>query len=81
MTQPYENMGEQIAQIILDHKGVQDVCSHVAQERSGVGSWTPEEWEANEDTPRYDLYWSVYTETQVKIVVSALNKIANVQVT
>lgn len=81
MTQQYERLGEQIAQLILDHSGIADVCNQVANERAGSASWTSEQWEQNEDTPQYDLYWATYTQTQIKIVVCALNKIANVQVT
>ncbi len=80
MTQQYEDLGEQIAQLILDHQGTADVCNQVANERAGSASWTPQQWEQYEDTPQYDLYWATYTQTQIKIVICALSKIANVLV-
>ena len=62
---------------ISDDKGIGTVCDKVARERSGTKYWTADEFEKNEDTPKFDLYWSVYAETQVKIVVLALSKVAN----
>lgn len=80
MVEQYEKLGEQIAQLILDHPGVANVCNEVASERAGTKHWTSEQWEGMEDTPQYDLYWATYAGTQIKIVVHALGKIANVQV-
>ncbi len=62
---------------ISDDKEIGTVCDKVARERSGTQSWNSDEFEKNEDTPQYDLYWAVYAETQVKIVVLALSKVAN----
>ncbi|KKK54521.1 hypothetical protein LCGC14_3083880 [marine sediment metagenome] len=73
-----EYPAEVLAQHIMDDDKIGAICKKVAQDRSGTRFWTPEQWEQNENTAQYDLYWAVYTETQVKIVTIALGKIANI---
>ncbi len=73
-----EYPAEVLAQHITDDDKIGAICKDIANKRSGTKYWTPEQWEEYENTAQYDLYWAVYTETQVKIVTIALGKIANI---
>ena len=43
-----------------------------AKKNSGTQFWTPKEWEQNEDTAQYDLYWSEYARHQSMVINGAL---------
>ena len=77
MTSPIQYQANVLAQNVSDDKEIGAVCDRIARGRSGTRYWTPEQFEQNEDTAQYDLYWAAYTEVQVKIVVLALNQISN----
>jgi len=77
MTDSIQYQANQLVSYISDSSEIGRVCDRIARARSGTKYWSPEQFERSEDTAQYDLYWAVYSETQVKIVTLALSTVAN----
>ena len=72
MTQSHrEILLTKIDQFVMNDPEIGRYCDRIARERSGTTFWSKDEFEQNEDTSQYALYWSIYVEVQVKLVTEA----------
>lgn len=62
-----KHASEILTQLIVDNDQICAVCERIAKEVSGTKYWTPQDFEQNEGTAQYDLYWSVYGSVQAKV--------------
>ena len=70
-----ERLAEQLAERIMSDEEITRFCDHQARKLSKTISWGPDEFEQNENTAPYDLYWSSYAAIQVMIVLKAVQKL------
>lgn len=47
-------------------------CREVANRRAGTGEWTKEDWERNEGTAQYDLFFSIQDMVSYRMINSIL---------
>lgn len=75
MSDQIDRLAEQLVEQIMSDEGITRYCDHQARRYSQTISWDPDEFERNENTAQYDLYWSSYAATQVSIVLLAVQKL------
>jgi hypothetical protein len=62
-----------LADLVMEDSEINNWVIRKAKERSGTQYWTPEEWEQNENTTQYDLYWSEHVRFQCMVMSRALS--------
>ncbi len=70
-----DKLVEEIVQFVSDHTESNSFARIKALAISDTRDWTPKDWERNEDTEQYTLYYSELTRIKAKLVTLALNQL------
>ncbi len=70
-----EHESKMLAEYTLNNDEINRVCRRLALKSSNTEFWTTEEWEQNENTAQYALYWSEYSRAMTAIQIEAMREL------
>lgn len=72
-----EQFAENLVEHLLGHKEISEFAAKIARDMSGTTEWSEQDWEQNEEDPRYMLYWECYASVHTKIIAIMNNKLTS----
>lgn len=66
-----ERLVQQLIQSVMDDSEIGRFCDRYARQQSGTQFWSAEDFEANEQSAQYELYWANYARVQGQLVIDA----------
>ena len=70
--QQIQEQSSRLAQTIQDDPLISQLCDKIAKAQSKTTDWSPDQFEQNEDSAQYDLFYAIYEEVQTAIVLESL---------
>lgn len=71
-SKPISDMANYLSDLICNDPKIQEVCESIARRESKTEHWEPTDWEQNEDTPQYDLYWAYLSALHQQILAATI---------
>ena len=72
---PRERLVQLAVETIMNLPDLCNYADRIARQQAGVKYWNAQDFERNEDTAQYDLYWSVYAAVQGRIALDAAKEL------
>lgn len=64
-----------VTEQVMNSAEIGRFCDRYAREHSGTVFWSEQDFEDNERTAQYELYWAVYSRVMGQIVIDAGNEL------
>ena len=76
-TKDLDQLAGMITDLVCSDNAVYAYCEPIARKLSQTEGWGQEQWEQNENTAKYDLYYATLSNLHTKILARAITNMTN----